>query len=388
MSINKIAFAHDVPGLLSQPMNTSTKRVFVAATRQNDGKTTTSLGLYGAFRTLGHDVSYIKPVAQRIVKTAGSEAEIDEDTFLLNSVYDVKIPVEAMSPVAVDGQFTRNYLNHPEELKPRIKDAICRAFDRAAYEKDIIIIEGSGHAGVGSVFDTSNADNAAMLGAKAIIVSSGGIGRPVDEIALNKALFDRKGVECVGAVLNKIIPEKAEEIRSYAGSALKRLGIPLLGVLPLEKSLARPNLSQIADEIGGEWLVHTTDARSQRVQKCVIGAMSAQRIPDYVISGTLLIMPGDREDLLFSLIAGASAVALPQLAGIVLTNGLRPNARIIEMLTQFGLPVVATTKECFATTTKINSMIVKTQPADRDKISTIEEMIRKNLDLAHLLAAL
>ena len=30
-------------------------------------------------------------------------------------------------------------------------DKMCRAFDRAAYEKDYIIIEGTGHAGVGSV---------------------------------------------------------------------------------------------------------------------------------------------------------------------------------------------------------------------------------------------
>lgn len=382
--INKTAFANDVPGLLTRPMNVSTKRVFVAATRQNDGKTTTSLGLFGALKQLGKDVSYIKPVAQRIVKM-DNEIEVDEDTFLLNSVYDVKIPLPAMSPVAVDSAFTRNYLDHSAEMHPKIQNAICRAFDRVAYGKDIVIIEGSGHAGVGSVFGTSNADNAATLGAKAIIVASGGIGKPVDEIALNKALFDSKGVQCVGAILNKIIPEKKDEITHYVGKALEALGIPLLGVLPLEKSLARPNFSQIAEVISAEWLVPIEPGRNQRVNKIIIGAMSAQSVLDYIKAGTLIITPGDREDLLFSLIAASGTAALPHLTGVVLSNGLRPSARIIEMLRQLQIPVVATARECFAAASRINAMIVKTQPSDRDKVTTIEELVRNNIDLSRLL---
>lgn len=382
--INKTAFANDVPGLLSRPMNVSTKRVFVAATRQNDGKTTTSLGLFGALKSLGKDVSYIKPVAQRIVKM-DNEIEVDEDTFLLNSVYDVKIPLSAMSPVAVDSAFTRNYLEHSAEMHPKIQNAICRAFDRVAYGKDIVIIEGSGHAGVGSVFQSSNADNAAMLGAKAIIVASGGIGKPVDEIALNKALFDSKGVQCVGAILNKVLPQKMDEVRRYAGKALEAHGIPLLGVLPLEKSLSRPNLSQIAEVIDAEWLVPVASGRSQRVSKIIIGAMSAQSVLDYVKAGTLVITPGDREDLLFSLIAASGTEALPQVTGVVLSNGARPSARILDMLSLLQIPVVATDRECFVATARINAMIVKTQPSDRDKVSTIEELIREHVDLARLL---
>ena len=34
--------------ILTAPRNKSTKRIFIAATRMNDGKTTTSLALYSA----------------------------------------------------------------------------------------------------------------------------------------------------------------------------------------------------------------------------------------------------------------------------------------------------------------------------------------------------
>ena len=84
-----------------------------------------------------------------------------------------------------------------------LEDRICRAFDRVSWEKDFTLIEGTGHAGVGSVFDLSNARVAKLLNAKVIIVTPGGIGRPIDEIAMNKALFDRFGVEVVGAILDR-----------------------------------------------------------------------------------------------------------------------------------------------------------------------------------------
>ena len=77
-----------------------------------------------------------------------------------------------MSPIAIHPSFTREYLDEPSASHPQLIDKMCRAFDRAAYEKDYIIIEGTGHAGVGSVFNLSNADVAKRLDAKVIIVAA------------------------------------------------------------------------------------------------------------------------------------------------------------------------------------------------------------------------
>ncbi|MDR3228329.1 MAG: AAA family ATPase [Puniceicoccales bacterium] len=384
-------FAENVPGLLDSPLNKTTPRIFVAATRQNDGKTTTSLGLYGALRNLGYNVGYIKPVAQRLIEVGGFS--VDEDTQLINTVYDVNIPIEAMSPIAVDSSFTRRYLDDPDKLHPEIIDRVCRAFDRSSYEKDIVIIEGSGHAGVGSVFDCSNAQNARLLGSKCIIVASGGIGKPVDEIAINKALFDQTGVECAGVILNKVIPERAELVRDYAGRSLARIGVKLLGVLPLRCRLARPNLAQVVQEIGGEWL-HRPERNAdepgggERVKRVIMGAMSPISISSYLGEGVLFILPGDRDDLLYSIIASAGLQNGAVAGGIILTNSLLPHERVMNMLRQTDIHIIGTNAESFAVTTKINNMIVKTQPEDTDKITAIEQLIQDNIDLKDLLARL
>jgi len=378
----KRRFADNVPGLLLSPMNLDTRRIFVAATRMNDGKTTTCLGLTAALQTMGMHVGYIKPIAQRIVQSG--DDQVDEDTLLIDGLFHLDIPIAAMSPVAIGPDFTKQYLENPDEIGPQLKDRICRAFDRAAYGKDIVVVEGSGHAGVGSVFGASNADNARVLRSKALLVAAGGIGKPIDEIALNKALFDKAGVEVVGAILNKVMPDKLEFIRDFAGRGLRKLGVPLLGVVPLQETLVYPNLDQVADETKARWIHQPAGLR--RVRRVVIGAMSARRSAEYLrVPGTLVIVPGDREDLLEAFIAGDAAKSL---TGVIFSNGLLPNDDIVRRLQLAGIPMAAAEAESFAVTARINNMSVKTMRQDADKIPIIEKMIAESVDIRGLLRAL
>src|SRR5579862_6268505 len=231
-------------------MNTTTPRIFIAATRQNDGKTTASLGLIAALQQHFPRVGYIKPVGQRFVEI--EEQKIDEDTVLMDSVYQLNCPLVDMSPIAVEPDFTRKYLQaaNNEALVKKIQ----KAFDRVAWEKDFVLCEGSGHAGVGSVFDLSNAQVAKILGAKVVIVTQGGIGKPIDEVSLNQALFEKEGVEIMGVMLNKVLPEKVDYIADFARRGLKRKGLELLGVIPHQRILSNPTMDLIRDELKAELL--------------------------------------------------------------------------------------------------------------------------------------
>src|SRR5258707_11307941 len=214
-------------------MNTVPPRVFIAATRQNDGKTPASLGLIAALQNYYPRIGYIKPVGQRFVEI--EEQKIDEDTVLMDSVFRLNCPLVDMSPIAVEPDFTRKYLqtSNNEALVKKIH----KAFDRVAWEKDFVLCEGSGHAGVGSVFDLSNAQVAKILRAKVVIVTQGGIGKPIDEVSLNQALFEKEGVEIIGVILNKVIFDKVDYVSEFARRGLKRKGLDLLGVIPHQSIL-------------------------------------------------------------------------------------------------------------------------------------------------------
>lgn len=368
--------------LLRHPENSDIPRLFVAATRQNDGKTTTCLGLFAALQSVYQAVGYIKPIGQRFIDVQG--LKIDEDSLLLDSIYNVQVPIEAMSPVAIDHTFTRRFLEDPEGTHPLLVDKIVRAFDRASYQKRAVIIEGSGHAGVGAVCELSNAQVAKLLGAKAIIVSRGGIGKPVDEIALNKSLFDKHGVEVVGAILNKVMPDKKDLVAEFAGKGLARLGIPLLGVIPEQEQLAAPNLSQIVEEISARWLNAREIGLTERVRTVVVGAMAAKGIIDYLKPGVLIITPGDRDDILLAALAAGGLAGRKVVSGIVLTRNILPHPKLMEMLSQTNIPLVISSEESYAVASKIHSMTVKTQPQDADKIPLIKRLITENVDIPTL----
>ena len=62
-------------------LNRVTPRIYVAATRQDDGKTTCCLGLYAALSSKYKKIGYIKPVGQRFVEVGGRK--VDEDSVLV-----------------------------------------------------------------------------------------------------------------------------------------------------------------------------------------------------------------------------------------------------------------------------------------------------------------
>lgn len=365
--------------LLTTSRNRSTKRIFIAATRMNDGKTTTSLALFSALRGFTQKVGFIKPVGQRFVDVEGQK--IDEDSVLLDKIFNVEIPIQAMSPIAIHPHFTREYLDDPEQHHPRLIDRMCRAFDRAAYEQEYIIIEGSGHAGVGATFNLSNAEVAKRLSAKVVIVARGGIGRPIDEIALNKALFEQNGVEVIGAIINKVDPAKRAEIEKYCRIGLERMGVRLLGCIPTEKMLSAPNLNQVVEHVGGRWLNGRSGGGTERIGKVIIGAMAAKGLVDYLVPGVLIITPGDREDIILSAIATEGIAGKKIISGIILTRKVLPHPKLMDMIAKTRIPVVICSDDSYEVASRINNMTVKTQPDDADKIPIIKNLITDNIDL-------
>jgi len=361
--------------------NTITPRIFVAATRMDDGKTTTSVGLFSALQQRFPRIGYIKPVGQRFVEIEG--AKIDEDTILINDTYRVHTPLRAMSPIAVEPDFTRRYLSGG--ITHQLHDRVRAAFDEAAWEKDFVIIEGTGHAGVGSVFDLSNASVAKLLKSKVIIVSRGGIGRPIDEISLNMALFEKQGVEVIGAIINKVVPEKMAMLKEYATIGLAKLGLPLLGMIPLHTELYKPTVNQACVQLKGEFLAGAQHKR-RRIARIGIGAMSSRHAERLLNPGTLIITPGDREDLIMMILnEDSSPPSRSYVAGVVLTDGILPHPNVLELIRQRSIPFISTRADVSSATTTIARMTVKTEVGDHDKIGLIQKLIHEHVQVDRII---
>ncbi len=355
------------------------KRVFIAATKQNDGKTTVALGLIFNFKKVFKQIGFIKPVGQRYLEEAGFK--IDEDTILIDETLKlcgIKCNLKDMSPVAVEKGFTENYIAKP--VRKAITKQIKESFKRVAQKKDFVVIEGTGHAGVGSVFDHSNAVVAKLLGSKVILISSGGIGRPIDEIVLNKALFEKEGVKVLGVIVNKVMPDKFGKINRLVRKGLKRKGIEVLGVIPYNSSLAYPTIRQILEETDYKTLFACSDAAlDSHVAKIVIGAMQPKDAEKYIADRSLVITPGNREDIIrltLDLYGRGCKVA-----GLVLTGDLIPSEDFIHQTQQAAIPVLLAKQDTYTVASTIHGITVKIRPTDLEKIEIVKKLIRDYVDL-------
>ncbi len=340
---------------------------------QNDGKTTVSMGLIFNFKRHFKHIGFIKPIGQRYLEEDGQK--VDEDSVLIDGVFGIRCAIKDMSPIAVERGFTERYILKPD--KKIIDTRIRESFKRISKGKDLVVIEGTGHAGVGSVFDHSNARVAKQLGAKAILVSSGGVGRPIDEIMLNKALFDKEGVELIWVIINKVKQDKFSKVKKIVKKGLRRLGVNLLGVMPYQPMLTYPTMRQIREETGFK-IFSGDGCLDNYIANIVIGAMEPHDALSYISESSLLITPGDREDLVMMAIGlhiSRAKVCPTQIAGIILTGGFLPHPKVIEVMKSANIPILLTQKDTYATASLIHDLTIKIKPQDTKKIEAIKDMV-------------
>lgn len=359
------------------------RHLYLAATGQNRGKTTTSLGLLAAIRERDLQLGFVKPVGQRYLVVDGARA--DEDAVLMSEVFGLPDALNDMSPVTLPRHFTTDYVmgRVPGDLASQVLEA----FDRVAVDKDVVVVEGTGHAGVGAVVGLSNARAARMLEAPVIIVSEGGIGRPIDEIVLNRALFAAEGVRILGAVVNKVDVESHPHLPEVLSRGLGQHGIELIGCIPYSELLANPSLELIATHLDGELLAGEA-APNHVIGWVAIGAMQAKHAVELLRDRTLLITPGDREDLIEAAIAVNREAATPKVAGLVLTGGFQPPAPALDALRSAGLFAYLVGADTFRAAQAVEQILVKTHSGDAEKIETIIDLVGGAIDTDALLARL
>lgn len=382
------------------------RQLFLAATGQNRGKTTTSLGLLNGFRRRGYRTGFMKPVGQRTIIDDGQIT--DDDSYLMKQVFDLPDPYWAMSPAHIPRGYTKAYLGDQpvEDLFAKILPA-----QRYFADHEMLMIEGTGHAGVGAVVGLSNAVVARMMGAPAVIISEGGVGRPIDEIVLNASHFAAHGVPVAGAIVNKVRMDEQPGIERFLERGLAHHGIPLLGVLPYRPILSNPTLEMILEATNAK-VIHPGGDPDRVIDGIAIGAMEPAHITERVTPGTLVIVPGDREDVILTLASAHMADrwrALPatveqidalveevpgaidagpeaKALGILLTDGYEPRPEVLDIVNQAGMFCAELQEDTYTVASRVHDILVKTHAADGGKIEMIKELVWEHLLFDRFLA--
>jgi hypothetical protein len=144
--------------------------IFVAATRQHVGKTTTSLAIMSGLQKHFHKVAFLKPVGQQHVTVPGASGsehatlQVDKDVCLVKEHFQLHhIDYEDMSPVIIPAGYTKRYVDGEISMANQVDD-VLRAMDHLTQRSDVVLCEGTGHCAVGSIVGINNAKIASMVG--------------------------------------------------------------------------------------------------------------------------------------------------------------------------------------------------------------------------------
>jgi phosphate acetyltransferase len=260
-----------------------------------------------------------------------------------------------------------------EEKYDELLKRILQEYGSLESDCDVVVCLGTGFhdipPGLALDFNIAVANN---LGALVAPVATGYGRTPHEVVQRLSALFnllETKRCEVLAVFVNRVAPERLEEIRGQV--AKEKTRVPIF-ILPELAVLAKPTVGEIAEDLGATRWSGDPESFTREVEDIKIGAMELPNFLDRLVEGTLVITPGDRSDIILGSLLADAASTYPRVAGVLLTGGLRPAPqvqRILEGLRKSPVPVLTLEADTFVAGTQASQVRGRIRPENPRKIA-------------------
>lgn len=353
------------------------KKLFIAATGQNCGKTTMSVSLMHLARQKYDRVGFIKPLGPKIEMYG--DMMVDMDAVLMAKTYGLEDDIRLMNPVALHKNFTREFLEGRMDCRD-LKQRIVKAVEELEKKNDFLIIEGAGHGGVGSVVGLSNACVAKTLGAPVIIVTDSGIGSTIDAVHLNLPLYEKEEANVRMVLPNKLLADKRESVLGFLRKGFPGRDIRVTGGFNFSRILANPTLGHISRLL--DLPLHgDPEGRSRIIHHIQLGAASSQRVVDALEDSTLVVLTSSRDELIVTL---SSLYHIPayreKIVGMAIAGHVPISEITQQILDDSNIPYVRAHETTSRLFTTLLDDVAKITVEDQEKINWIKANAENEID--------
>lgn len=358
-------------------------KIYIAATDQNAGKTTTSIALLHLARTLGMRIAFIKPIGPKPVIHDGRM--IDKDALTVAQVFGLEAYLHWMSPVVITPGMTQRAISGAIDMAG-LEESIIDAVQQLEKVCDLLVIEGAGHSGVGAVLGLSNARVAALLDAPVVMMTGGGIGSVVDAVALNLSLFRECDAHVRMLITNKLHISHRETTLEYLRQAFADADFTVIGGFDYLPTLANPTLKQVASLL--QCNVHGDQAALDRIiHQIDLGAGSTQRIVDQINENSLLLVTNSRNELIVTLanLYQHRPEYRQRLVALIITGTADVSPITQLIVAESGLPYLRVSKKMSDLFLTLHDYVSKLSGEDREKMALIRAIAPKRFDFPAIL---
>ena len=334
-------------------------RIVFASMSENAGKTSMIVGLGKA---LGKKIGYMKPMGDRLLYQ--KKRLWDYDSALVTNIFGLK-----ERPEDITMGFEHSKLGYMYDDSSRKKKLLEIA---TGIEKncEILFVESGRNLQYGSSINLDAVSIAKDLDAKLVIVLAGTEDSMMDDMVFLKKSVNMHGVELLGVIINKV--QDVDDFKATHMSAIKAMGIDVLGLVPYQEVLTQFTMNYLADMLFAKVLAGNEELLKP-VKYIFVGAMSAtaaQREPAFKKEGKLIITTGDRSDIILAALENDTS-------GIVLTNNIIPSSKIISKAAQMKIPLLLVHADTFLAAKQVDDAVPLLTKDNADKIEILEQSAKK-----------
>lgn len=310
-------------------------RIYITSAEGHTGKSTIALGV---LETLSHElgrVGVFRPVAR-------STSEPDYVLELLLAHDSVDLPYDDCIGVTYDDVHA-----DPDAALATIVGRF-KAVERLC---DAVVIIGSDYTDVGSPTELSfNARIAANLGAPVLLVlggqtaegtqpRSGADMRQVAELTTAELRSEHAGLLAV--VANRVDPDRLGEVVDGIGQALEASpdGRVPVWALPEDRVLVSPTLRAVMQATEARLVLGDGSLLDREAVGVVVAAMSMENVLPRLTEGAVVVVPGDRSDVLVATLLAHASDTFPSLAGIILNGGFDLAPQVVRLIGGLNSPL-------------------------------------------------
>jgi phosphate acetyltransferase len=322
-----------------------TRGIYVSAMNPGSGKSLISLGLADMLHRHADRVGFFRPIVE------GDDPAADPMVQLMQRSFN-------LPPERSRGGLTRAQARallvagNREEI-----DTACVAiYSEIASRCDVVIVEGTDLGGHDAAVEFDlNARLANNLGAMVLAVVSAkemSVAEAADAVDVARQELDEAKVSLLAMMVNRAPDDAVEGIRAEVRPG--RSGRPVY-VIPELPEIARPTISEVAAELGAQQIAGSTNLERD-VLSVRVAAMNVGNFLHLLTDGALVIVPGDRADVLAATLASSFSPEFPVPSGLVLTGGLEPDPHLLPLLAQAPFPVFALDDDTYTAAQRVGGV--------------------------------
>ncbi len=355
-----------------------TKSIYIASMEPGSGKLMVTLGIMELVSRLVGSVGFFRPVIR-------ADQERDNDVETVLSLYNLDMEYEETFAFNTDQV---EALAAEGKGKDLIQEIIAR-FRQLASRYDFIVCEGFETSGFAANFDFDvNLEIAKNLDSPFLGTINGrnkDVRAIVDAVRLAYDTISEEGVSHIATIVNRIDSSIIEKVRQEL-KRQKGQDVPVY-LFPEVVELSSPTVGEIKDQLGCSLLRGDANSLMRIVRHFKVAAMTLDNYLNYIEEDDLIIVPGDRVDILLGTFATFFSGSFPNISGILLSGGLIPPKnvmKLVEGFRQFPVPIITAKGDTFSTAMEASSVPALIRHENPRKVSLALGVFESNVDQKEL----